>query len=167
MSTQDTQTATSYRCITEHDPKDPYYEKGYTAIAKLLKTARYAIQAANELAKTLPPSPSNGCRKRFALYEMDDIEEYMNRNCYPIEDEKDRVKRLRSEEFKKDVKARGGLTPFHKSDEIEEIEEGEATPCDLPAASPINYVEGRSYTPDYTPPSSPLQRCYSPYDPDA
>jgi hypothetical protein len=168
MFTQATQATANSRCISEHDPKDPYSEQGYTGIARLLNIARDAIKAANEFAKTLPPSPSNGCRKRFALYEEDDFEEYVSRHCFAVVDEQQRLKRIRSEKFKEDVKRRGGFTPFHKS--VEE-EEGEVEPNDeeynaqyIPPFSPIQFTEGRSYTP---PPATQSEWRYSPHDPDA
>ena len=179
--TQGTQTTSSFICITKYNPPDLDDEN--KKINEFLQIAGEAIDNANQCAENLQPS-SNGFKKRIVVCVEDDIEEH--------------CKRIRREKFQEEVKMRGGYTfaaklIYRKSDASDdELEEGEVRQDEeyIPAFSPIQFVEGRSYTPDFTPPISPNEgpyrpigyktpdytppaspigrsgRCYSPYDPD-
>jgi hypothetical protein len=181
--TQGTQTTSSFICITKYNPPDLDDEN--KKINGFLQIAGEAIDNANQCAENLQPS-SNGFKKRIVVCVEDDIEEH--------------CKRIRREKFQKHVKEHGGHTYaakliYHKSDASDdELEEGEVKSDEdyCRAFSPFQCVEGRSYTPDFTPPISPNEgpyrhsgyktpdytpaasptglqsgRCYSPYDSDA
>lgn len=149
------------RCISLSDPTESYDEyKGYKRINELLQIAFDAIQHANHEAENLPPS-SDGFKRKFAIYAEDDIDEYHDRT--------------RSKNFQAEVKKRGYYTYAAKLFELDDgdVSDDEAPlpePAYRPAFSPVQletFVEGQSYTPDHTPPTSPQERCYSPYNPDA